>query len=524
MLSELRLRRERVQELLMIRGRWIDTAIQLQLVRRFGPGQTDFRGEEVLPSVYGGRFDRLLRMYVKPDESNGGPLQAQIVQCHEGQLPLLLHNNPAHLRVVALGSPGAGKTFAAVRRALRNALDRPNSIGGMVGPTGDRRLILWRDFLELAEPLGFVKEVRPSKKEITLYNGTVIQVLAAGKPSRARGNPIQGRSWDWCVVDESQNVEEDAMAEISTRGRRAGSSYRIYETCTNASVPEFRLRLERYKESPQVTIVRFKGTMNPWVEPAYWERLRGDLSERDFTQLIDVEDVALEQLVYNQFVYGENLRPLPSPHDPDWIDITKSLTLELYDHAASWVVGQDFGVLVNASILLKAFRPRTPFGPDTKAPVTWWACDEITSWEQTASVHAMMIKERYPEVNDLLVIADPHFNTKEADKSDYHQFRQARLNIVPSVHGQIPVKHRLTMVNSLLRDANKKHHLYISCDSTKRPSCQKLVEAMMSLQYDHTGRPQPPRKDRKDVTHWPDALGYGLYPFERLRGGSITIV
>ncbi len=524
MLSEERLLIERLEELLFVHGRYVDTAFQFRIWRRFGQGKNDFKGEELLQTVYGGRYDRLLRTYVPADEETGGPLNVAEVACHEGQLPLLLHSNNAHLHVVALGAPGAGKTFAAVRRALRNALDRPNSIGGMVGPTNDRRWILWRDFLELADPLGYVKEVRQTKKEIILWNGTVIQVLAAGKPSRTKGNPIQGRSWDWCVVDEAQNVDDEAMAEIATRGRRAGSEYRMYETCTNSAQPEFRMRLERYKDDPQATIVKFKGPQNPFVDPKWWERMRGDLSERDYRQLIDVEELAPESLVYNQFSYKDNLRPVPGPHDPDWVDVTKVVTLEAYQEPYSWIVGQDFGVLCNASVLLKAFKPRTPFGFDKEAPITWWAVDEITSWEQTAAVHAVMLLDRYPNVDDLVVVADPHFNTKEADRSDYHQFREAKLKIVPSAHGKIPVKHRVTMVNSLMKDAQGKRHLFIACDSSRRTNCNKLAAALMGLQYDHTGRPQPPRKDRKDQTHWPDALGYGLFPFEKLRGGPLRIV
>ena len=123
-------------------------------------------------------------------------------------------------------------------------------------------------------------------------------------------------------------------------------------------------------------------------------------------------------------------------------------------------------------------------------------------------------------MDDCIVIADPHFNSKEADKSDYHKFREVGWKLYPSVHGKIPVKHRISMMNSLFKDAKGTRRLFLHCDGNKRPACQKLAEALMSHQYDHAGRPQPARKDRRDVTHWPDAVGYGLFPFERIRGGG----
>ena len=505
--SEIRLRRERLEELLFVHGRYVDVAFQFRLWRRVDGAA---RPGELLPTVYGGRYDKLLRLYV-PVGPDDPPLKVQEISCHEGQLPLLLHNDSKILRLLALGTPGVGKTFGATRAAAKLCAMRPNSIGGMVGPTNDRRLILWRDFLELVEPLGWVKEVRQTRKEIVLVNGTVVQVLAASKPSHAKGNPLQGRSWDWCVADESQNIEDEAHAEIATRGRRAGTDYKIFETCTNQMIPEFRLRLERLKEDPQVQIVKMRGRDNPWITPEWWERLKGDLSDREYRQLIEVEDLQPESLVYSAFSYKENVQPLPV----NALDITAHLTQKHFNKVASYIVGQDFGVLVNASIILKAFQ-----GKDG-TPV-WWVIDELTTYGQNAEVHGTLLKELLPNQDDVLVIADPHINTKEVDKSDYHLFRKTGWTLHPATHyaGHIPVKHRISMMNTLFRDAHGVRRLFLDCDATRRPRAKKFAEALMTLQYDHSGRPQPPRKDRKDMTHWPDGAGYGVFPFERLRGNT----
>jgi hypothetical protein len=40
------------------------------------------------------------------------------------------------------------------------------------------------------------------------------------------------------------------------------------------------------------------------------------------------------------------------------------------------------------------------------------------------------------------------------------------------------------------------------------------------MAYDDFGNAESVRKDYSDPTHWPAALGYGLFRFERLRGLS----
>lgn len=502
--SERTLLIEQIRELLLADGRFADFAFQFRVYERVDGSAVPGK---LLPTVYGGRFDRLSGAYITPQPKD---LEIHEVECHAGQLPVLVdRKGQSPFRLVALGSPGAGKTFAAVRRALRNVAERPCSIGALVAPTNDRRLILWRDFLELAETRGLVRSIQQTRKEIVMTNGTVVQVLAAASQSSSRGNPLQGRSWDWAVIDESQNVDDGAHVEIATRGRRAGSDYAIVETCTNASVPAFRVRMERYKNDPQVQVVRFRGNENPWIDPDWWERLKGDLSERDYRSQILVEDLQPELLVYSAFEFSENLQPVPI----NGVDVTREITHEKYNHAASYVIGQDFGVLVNVSVVLKAFRMKDK-------SIAWWAIDELTTYQQTTEVHAALLKERYPNMNDCVVIADPHFNSKEADKSDYHKFREVGWTLYPSVHGKIPIKHRISMMNSLFKDAKGTRRLFLDCDRNKRPACQKFAEALMSHQYDQSGKPQPVRKDRRDMTHWPDAVGYGLFPFERIRGGG----
>jgi len=459
---------------------------------------------ELLPRVYGGIYDRLARRYIGP------PQNIREISCHAGQVALLTFDEPYVARVLALGAPGGGKTFAIVRRALLNCLDRPNSIGGIVAPTDERRQIVWRDFLELASPLGWVEDVRESKKEIVLCNRAVVQVLAAKRPSVQSGSPLQGRSWDWCCVDESQNVAPDAQVEIDTRGRRAGTKYVVYEAATNSPVPSFRIRLEQYRANEKAhRILRYSGQENPWVDPDYWERLKERMTEREYQELILAQDVAPELLVYGRFNFRENVQPRPQLGR----DVTEQITQEKFDRRFKYIMATDFGALTTTTIVLKAYA-----GKDGSR--MWWAIDEFNSYQTTSDIHARKLLGRYA-AEDFIVVCDPHFNSKDADKSDMHLMRKEGCNVVPAVHGKISRKHRISMMNVLLEDGRGTRRFFIDCDEkTKQPACRKLAEAFMSLQFNEYGEAEKDRKNTSDMTHWPAAVGYGVFPWEKFRGGA----
>jgi len=487
------------------------------------------------PRVWGGRYDRVLRRYV------GAPGATTELKCHAGQIQLLtLAGNDAYgrpldspdvLRILALGSPGAGKTMGATTKALLMALEAPNTTGALLGPTGDRRQILWDAFLEIC-PRGWVQSVKTSKKEILLINNTVVQVLAAKASSSQFGSPLQGRSFDWAVPDESQNFTDESHTEIATRGRRAGKKYRIFETATNAQVPAFRIRLEQFKTSPQCRRINFTGYENPWVEPAWWHTMRGEMSERDFREKILAEDVPPERLVYRRFNYTEHITPVGLI--PAWMsdierrrwgklrDVTEEITAARFSgRGARFILAQDFGVLVNATVVLRAFK-------NAAGEIIWWATDEITTNNGSTEYHAYALKKRY-DPDDCVVIADPHFNSKEADKSDYNIFEELGWFIKPAVFGKISVKHRIAMFNALLEDGSGdsssgvrgQRRFFIDCDSTGRPMCKYLVRSLVSSETDDQGLPEKDRKNgMQDPSHWPSAVQFGLFYWERTRGAA----
>ncbi len=469
------------------------------------------RPGRLLPRVYGGRYDKRLRRYV------GRPEKIEEISCHSGQLPLLAFDGEHVKRLLALGSPGAGKTFAALRYALLEALKWPNTNGALIAAIGDRRQILWDEFLGLVEPLGWVESVALQRKQIRLVNGVRVDVLAAKAGSRQTGNPLQGRSWDWVVVDESQNVDDRAHREIAARGRRNAKRFRIIETATNDQHGPFVLRKKKFGTKKNWHMLRLTGFQNPWVDPEWWiEFLRGEMDEREYVQFVLGEDVPPELLLYHGFNYDRHLGPIPKGAR----DVTAEVVYETFRRpGVQWIGCQDFGALVTCTEFMQCWEvlAPNPTGPGSKAKRKWVVRGELTSGPGvTADIHARRVLAMVP-TESLIVIADPHVNTADTDKSDYRLSEGEGMHIVRASHQAIKREHRYAMMNVLFRE----DQILIETDDSGAPKAPRLVESLLQMQRNELGQGERDKKDKNDKSHWPAALGYGLFPFEKIRGATM---
>ncbi len=489
---------EKARKSLLVEGRYFDMGFRFRVWVRGAKGP---EAAELLPRVYGGVYDRLRARYVAP------PVNVREIPVTRAQVEFCTSTDEGIIREMLLGAPGAGKTFALGALGARWFLERPNSTWGAVGATNDRRMILWNRFLSLFSPFGWVEECPEKQKEIRLYNGTIVQVIAAAAPSKQTGSPIQGRDWSGALVDEHQSIGKESHQEIDARGRRAGKKYRVCSSATNQThLAEFRVELERFKLNQNHRIHRVPGKENPFVDPEFYEGLRSRYSARDYEALIEGKDVPLESLVYHQFSYTNNVRPRMA----HGVDITKRLTKQIVGRAYPYIGAQDFGVLVNATEILKAYED-----PETKEP-RWWVVDEIASVREIAQSHARKILRKYPS-DAILIIADPHLNTSDADKSDYAAFRNEGLDIVRAREGKIAIEARVSMMNALLCDADGVVRLHVDVDKHGEAVAPKLVQAFLTETRTPDGRTEGRKNLADDWSHYPSAVGYGLWKFERLR-------
>lgn len=496
--------------------RYFDLACQVRVYRRGTDGSPE--PSEWLENVYGGRYDALLGRYT--GESVPVEKVAE-VSIHTGQRKFFEFLNPESFlgigktevrRVLGLGAQGGGKTMGIVKIAQCLCALRPNSLGGIVAPTRDRLDIIWAKFLEVVEPLGWIKgDPRPGKKEITLKNNTTVKFVAAKRSSNKTGSPIAGRDWHWAVEDEQQNIDADSLREVDARGRIT-PNYRVYSSATNDPIHEFQIRVQEYEANPERRIVRFDGFENCFTPLEHWESLRRNWSAADFDRYIRCLDIPQAGRVYPEFSYAESMGV------PQTADITGSLTGARYETAFPWVVGFDPGILVSASVICKAY---SGLGRDERS---WFVHDEITTRDKTTEWHAQDLQKWFRDrgvdhTNEVLVLMDPHEN-KEADRSDLLIMRAAGFNTFRSNGGvKIERRHRISMMNALLRDATGRRRLFLFKNSMGVPQPNKLAESLGHLMYRANGEIEMQHKTASNLAHWSDALGYALFPFEHFRGG-----
>ena len=197
-------------------------------------------------------------------------------------------------------------------------------------------------------------------------------------------------------------------------------------------------------------------------------------------------------------------------------------------------MGTDFGRRVTASVILKAFAG------SSRDERIWYVIDEVTTEDKTTDWHADDLSkwflDRDVDLADVLVLGDPHptgyygaaKGNKEADRSDFVVMRRRGFSsAVRTNHGaNITRKHRFSMINALLRDSTGRRRLFLVATPSGTPQPRRTAESLGHLMFGPSGEPETHGKGGpRDVTHWGDALGHGLMPFEKILGvDAIKIV
>ncbi len=471
---------------------------------------------ELLPDVYGGIWDTWSQTYI------GLGSDPHELKAHPGQVKLLAKfDEPQIKRTLALGSQGGGKTEGIITAAVGLALWHPGKAGGIVAPTRARVKVVWDKF-RAAIPEHWVQDVRPGDMEIRLKNGALIQFFAAKRQARNAGSPFAGNDWHWAVEDEQQDLDEHTLKEVDARGR-VNANYQVFSSATNESYGAFQRRVKEYELNPDFAVVRFTGPENSFTPMEHWEGLRRKWDLDTYRRKVLCEDVPIEGRVYPAFSMGESVKPKPPPTSVGRpVDITPYVTHEHYGIPYRYVVGVDFGVRVNASVILQCFR--APGDLDERPRERqWWIVDEIVTEGKTPDWHAKQVLEWFNgDTAAFIAVTGQDSNSTNPDKSDFVMFRSHKINLTRAAHSKrIMVHHRIAMVNALLHAADGRRRLYVDCDATGRVKARKVIDSLEGLHLNASDKPEHFGKGTRggeDLTHYTDALGYALLHFENFRG------
>lgn len=500
--------------------RFVDLTCRVRLYRR-PPGASSAVASELLPEVYGGVWDTWERRYVRHGDT---PYEFAI---HPGQARLLeSFDTPTVRRTLALGSQGGGKTEGIIIAAVLLAVWHAGRPGGVVAPTRQRLKVVWKKFLKTIPPW-WVLAIRPGDMEIELVTGSVIQFFAAKRQSKEGGSPFAGNDWHWAVEDEQQDIDDDSLKEVDARGR-INPHFQIFSSATNESYGEFTRRLKEYHTNPLFRVCKMTGPDNSFVDPLHWESLRGTWDPDTYRRKILCEEFPMDGRVYPAFEMGQNVKPVPiTPQIGNSPDITWRLTKQKFDIPYQYIVGVDFGMRVTASVILKAYRPPqsvTWTGDDRQ----WWVIDEVVTEHHTTDWHANALlywfEKRGLGPDSFVCFTGTDSNSTNPERSDFVLFKRRQINIMRATYGKrLPVVHRYSMVNALLHAADGKRRLHVACDEAGRVAAKKVIDSFEGLRLNASDKAETFGKGTKggeDLTHYTDAIGYALFPFESFRGQS----
>jgi hypothetical protein len=538
-------------------GRYVDLGIEIRVVRQDVEGGAVFLvGKPPLRPVavhhVGGIWDTIERRFVEEDEGDRSscPLVWYVGERQAALLLGIWANPLSGTRWLLVSAEGGGKTVTMSQAlwVFVLALSKLGIFGaiGVTAPTHTRLDTFIKAICDQAvvdapnnpKPDAF-GTFYTATKDIRAVTGHTIQPRGTKKASEATGSPVQGFTWLGSFDDELQDtVANGADADIEARLRGAENSIRVC-TATAKDSSGWRSFRESKGASPDWKIERIRFNENPFVWPAHWERLKRNVSAREWQRRGLAMDVGPERMVYTAWEREKNLRPVPAP----WAEDITASELAGYGRNIGVLVGYDPGKLFDVSVVLKAYRlPKS-------GAVHWWVVDELTTEQSTSEQHAQALMKLLREkwgVHRLdlrgrpldgspvaLVRADPYGDSAEKpDRSVYTVFKQFGFDIRPAAYspvrqggqaiqapgaGRIGREERIELVNTLLCNANGDRRLFVACDDHRQPVAPKLVESIEMSERDEGGKAEAVKKNAYDLTHWSAALGYGLWAVERPR-------
>jgi hypothetical protein len=525
--------------------RYVDIGVDLHVVRASPSGRV---------LIEGARPMEILRIHrrgwiidTKADPPRRVPGDAGISQnpqtwyCSEDQEPLILHADSAPVGELALGGMGAGKTTAGViwlyMRWLENLGSRLE--GGITAPTETRLSLVFNELFRMWPRAWW--SFNSENKIITLCDGFRLRGVSTHRQSASQGSRLQGFNWVFWLGDELQDqTREFVDIQARLRAKADGRAKRL-ATATAKDAPEWRTLKGSLLDSGNWSMHTLLGVNSPFVHPSHWENMKSVTSDREYRRLVLAEDLPPDTATYPAWSRNTNLITVP---ELGWTDVTRH---ELRGAGPNYtmLVGHDPGTTMDVSLFMRAYisaRDEKRYHAGAVKPF-WVVLGELNTETSTTEFHIKKlletIRDRWQlnlvdrqgrvtsEVNQILVHADPASNSDQrTDKSVYTQFANAQIRCRPAAwnknndgHGKVPREPAVEMINSLFCNAANERRLFVAKDERGLPAAPKLVSAIESAERDMAGRAEVhlTKGRHHDMTHWPAALRYALWPIERPR-------
>lgn len=514
--------RKAVADALEGRDRFVDMGIVLRVVRQDPNGKRVLRGKPKVTILREHEFGGWIDTAQSPPRLIGRSSSPVVIYTDEVGEPIALHGDELPPNILLEGAMRAGKTSTGVTWLGLRVLESTGTDGewGCTAPTTKRLGEVKRALMETFPKSWWTWKERDGL--LQFRNGVTVRLVSTHQASAAEGSPIQAFSWLGSLNDELQDslhVDED----IEARGSEAGDGKaKRLATCTVKDASDYRTWKARVLKSGYWFHARKAGTSNPFIPPEFWIKLKSTMTAQGYARRAEAKDVPSEKLVYFTFS-RENLRPVPAIGARD----VTARELQQWGRGMKLLLCHDPGRIYHVTEILQAWQV-----PGTQLCI-WWVVGEVTNKRSTLQQHvrdvAAEIRRRWQALPaEVQVIGDPHTKWAPDDHRPNVQvatiWRQGDFNYAPAAYkpnsteaSVVPKNARIEMVNILWCNADNERRLMIACNDHGEAAAPRLLEAVEELETDEAGYAERDKKDENDKTHWPCAVGLGLWPIEQPR-------
>jgi hypothetical protein len=407
-------------------------------------------------------------------------LNAHLLKLHPKQL--LVFKDKSRFKVVVAGRRW-GKTFLSRTALVVAAATKKKANVWYVAPTyGMARDIMWNDLVD-AIPPRLIRKKHETKLEITLINGSVIQLKGADKPDTLRGRGI-----DFVVLDEYQDFKAGTWEEViyPTLMDKRGSALIIGTPKSFNALYELYMKGQDPANKGEWASWQFPTISSPFISPVEIEKARKNLTEKSFKQEFEASFESMTGLIYYNFKRATHVRALP-PVDPNKIVF----------------VGQDFNVDPMTSVIFQLHEDPA-FPKDSMDRYVIHVKDEI--WLPSSNVVEVCdeLEKRYwrhIKGGRLALYPDPAGNNRNQGygETNFQIFKDRGITRVYARPKHPARSDRYNAVNLMLQSATGRVRMFVD------PKCKKLIESFEQTIYKAGTSDVDKAKDNEHIT---DALGY----------------
>ena len=360
-----------------------------------------------------------------------------------------------------------GKTYLCITEMMKYATQVKKNIWYVAPTFKMAREIVWSKLKQMLSDFNWIDEINETNLSIKIKKtGSTISLKGCDNYDSLRGVGL-----DFLILDEFADIDEKAWTEVL----RASISDTVGDVLMCGSPKgygnwSYRM-YEKGKQEPEWDSFQFTTLQGGMVSKEEIEQAKQDIDIRTFRQEFEGTFENYAGAVYYNFHAVDNVEK----REIDW---SKPLH-----------IGLDFNVDPMSACVAQIEKDCIYF------------IDEIIIYSSNTDEMVQEIRDRYGSKQRIFIYPDPacrQRKTSAGGRTDLTILQNAGFNVKCKVKHS-PIRDRVNAVNSRLKSATGKRHIFVS------PSCKTMIKGLQRQIYkENTNIPDK----EEGYDHMNDSIGY----------------